>query len=149
MYLQPLREIAFSVLMLLVGRQEGHPACKKPWAVGWWHDYVERGAACIYPCRWCRCQSLSLASVKSRLVLPFWYRLTRVVQDNGPLNGCMCSEKVKRLVASVLPSICLCSIFWANWPLTLSFCLCLAHDRSLRGTESHHHSLICQDSGSC
>jgi len=33
---------------------------------------------------------LSLASEKSRLVLPFWYRLTRVVLDKGPLNGCMC-----------------------------------------------------------
>jgi len=32
----------------------------------------------------------SLASVKSRLVLPFWYRLTRVVLDKGPLNGCVC-----------------------------------------------------------
>ena len=27
-------------------------------------------------------------SVKSRLVWPFWYRLTRVVPDKGPLNGC-------------------------------------------------------------
>ena len=59
---------------------------------------------CIYPytCRlargavqtsiwpsWCHCHSLSLASVKSRLVLPFWYRLTRVVPDNGPLNRCV------------------------------------------------------------
>jgi len=24
------------------------------------------------------------------LVLPFWYRLTRVVPDEGPLNGCVC-----------------------------------------------------------
>ena len=32
----------------------------------------------------------SLASVKSRLVLPFWYRLTPVVLDKGPLNGCVC-----------------------------------------------------------
>ena len=32
----------------------------------------------------------SLASVKSRLVLPFSYRLTRVVLDKGPLNGCVC-----------------------------------------------------------
>ena len=30
--------------------------------------------------------TLSLASVKSRLVLPFWYRLTRVVPDKGPLS---------------------------------------------------------------
>ena len=34
---------------------------------------------------------LSLASVKSRLVLPFWYRLTRVVPDKGLLNGCVCT----------------------------------------------------------
>ena len=25
---------------------------------------------------------------KSRLVLPFWYQLTQVVSDKGPLNGC-------------------------------------------------------------
>ena len=31
---------------------------------------------------------LSLASVKSRLVLPFWYRLTWVVPEKGPLNEC-------------------------------------------------------------
>jgi len=34
--------------------------------------------------------SIRPASVKSRLVLPFWYRLTRVVPDKGPLNGCEC-----------------------------------------------------------
>ena len=45
---------------------------------------------CIIWPRWCHCHSLSLASVKSRLVLPFWYRLTRAVPDKGPLNGCVC-----------------------------------------------------------
>jgi len=30
------------------------------------------------------------ASVKSRLVLPFWYRLTWVVPEKWPLNGCVC-----------------------------------------------------------
>jgi len=35
----------------------------------------------------CHCHSLSLASVESRLVLPFWYRLTQVVLDKGSLNG--------------------------------------------------------------
>jgi len=44
---------------------------------------------CIRPSR-CHFHSLSLASVKSRLVLPFWYRLTRVVPEQGPLNGCVC-----------------------------------------------------------
>ena len=44
---------------------------------------------CIWP-SWCHCHSLSLASLKSRLVLPFWYRLTRVIPKKGPLNGCVC-----------------------------------------------------------
>jgi len=39
---------------------------------------------------WCHCHSLSLAPIKSRLVLPFWYWLTRVVPDKGPLNECVC-----------------------------------------------------------
>ena len=43
---------------------------------------------CIQP-SWCHCHSLSLASVKSRLVLPFWYRLTRVVPDKRPAV-CVC-----------------------------------------------------------
>ena len=38
--------------------------------------------------------SLSLASVKSRLVIPFWYRLTGVVLDKGPLNGCVFSCEI-------------------------------------------------------
>jgi len=33
--------------------------------------------------------TLSLASVKSRLVLPCWYRLTWVVPEKGPLNRCV------------------------------------------------------------
>ena len=37
---------------------------------------------CMWP-SWCHCHSLSLASVKSRLVLPFYYRLTRVVPEKG------------------------------------------------------------------
>ena len=44
---------------------------------------------CIWPSG-CHCHSLSLASVKSRLVLPFWYRLIQVVPYKGPLNVCVC-----------------------------------------------------------
>jgi len=32
---------------------------------------------------WCHCHSLSYASVKSRLVLPFWYWLSWVVPEKG------------------------------------------------------------------
>jgi len=27
---------------------------------------------------------------KIQIGLPFWYRLTQIVLDNGPLNGCAC-----------------------------------------------------------
>ena len=73
--------------MLLVGRQEGYPACKKlsGGVLSVWSEVQ----TCIWP-SWCHCHSLSLASVKSRFVLPFWYRLTWVVPDKGPLNVCVC-----------------------------------------------------------
>jgi len=50
-----MKPYAFSALTLLVGWQEGHPACKK-----------QSGGV---------------------LVLPFWYRLTRVVLEKGPRVG--------------------------------------------------------------
>jgi len=82
--------VAFSALTLLVGRQEGHPACKKTelWLLAWLSVWSEV-QTCIWPSGF-HCHSLPLASVKSRLVLPFWYRLTWVVPDKGQLNGCVC-----------------------------------------------------------
>jgi len=73
---------AFSALSLSVGRQEGHPACKKLSGgvlarLSVWSEVQ----TCIWP-NGCHYHSLSLASVKSRLV-PFWYRLTRVVPTKG------------------------------------------------------------------
>jgi len=76
--------IAFSALTLLVGQQEGHLACKKvsggmlAWLSVWGKVQI-----CIWP-SCCHCHSLSLASVKSRLILPFWYRLT------GKTGVCVC-----------------------------------------------------------
>ena len=54
-----------------------------------WLSVWSEVQTCIWSSR-CHCHSLSLASLKSRLVLPFWYWLTRVVSDKGPLNGCVC-----------------------------------------------------------
>ena len=79
-----LYSMAFSALMLLVGRQEDLSGGLLAWLSVW-----SEVQTCIWP-RWCHCHSLSLASIKSRLVLPFWYWLTRVVPDKGPLNGCLC-----------------------------------------------------------
>ena len=73
----------FSALTLLVGWQEGHPACKKlSSGVLAWLSVWSKVQTCIWP-SWCHCHSLSLASIKSRLVLPFWYRLTWVVPEKG------------------------------------------------------------------
>ena len=80
----------FSALTLSVGQQEAHPACKKlSGRVLTWLSVWSEVQTCIWPgC--CHCHSLSLASLKSRLVLPFWYQLTRVVKlfvKVEPLHG--------------------------------------------------------------
>jgi len=57
--------------MLLVGQQEGHPACKK---LEWWGAgmviCLGSGQICIWPSR-CHCHSLSLAPVN-----PDWFYLS-------------------------------------------------------------------------
>jgi len=58
-----------------------------------WLSVWSEVQTCILP-SWCYCHSLSLAPVW--LVLPFWYLLTHVVPDKGPLNGCVwCCEQVQ------------------------------------------------------
>jgi len=76
-------QYAFSALTLLVGWQEGHPACKK----------TERWGAGVVVCLE-RGVDLHMAQLmplpltvscfsKIQIVLPFWYRLTRVVPKKG------------------------------------------------------------------
>ena len=72
----------------MVGRQEGHQACKKR-VVGCWHGCLEQGAD-LHMAQLMPLPLTVSCSVKSRLILPFWYRLTRVVPEKGPLNGCVC-----------------------------------------------------------
>ena len=82
---------AFSALTLLVWRQEEQPACKN-WVMRCWCGYLsERDADCLNTVQLMPCHPntlSSLASFKSRLVLPFWYRLNQVVLEKRPLNGC-------------------------------------------------------------
>ena len=63
------------------------PACRvlSGWVLAWLSVWG-KVHTCIWP-GWCHCHPLSLASVKSRSILPFWYWPTRVVQDKGPLIG--------------------------------------------------------------
>jgi len=66
----------------------------------------------VQTCIWlslCHCYSLSLASLKSRLVLPFWYRLTRVVPEKGPLNGCVCVTPLRWYCVCLF--VCLCVVY--------------------------------------
>ena len=80
---------AFSALTLLVGRQEGHPACKKlsgevlAWLSVW--SEVQTCMAQLMPLP----LTVSCFS-KTQIGLPFWYRPTWVVLEKGPLNGCVC-----------------------------------------------------------
>jgi len=79
-----------------------------------WLSVWSEMQTCIWP-SWCHCHSLSLASVKSGFVLPFWYRLTRVVPEKGPLNVCVC---VCVIVSKHLSTY----VFLCTWCLFSEFC---------------------------
>ena len=107
--------LAFSALTLLVGRQEGHPACKKlSGGVLAWLSVLSEMQTCRWP-SWCHCYSLSLASVKSRLVLPFWYWPTRVVPEKRAVKRvCVCVSHTLPFHSQLqhvipLPCISLCN----------------------------------------
>ena len=76
--------------MLLVGRQEGHPASKK---LEWWGAGVAICLECNADLHMAQLMPLPLTvSCFSKIQIgsPFWYRLTWVVPGKGPLNGCVC-----------------------------------------------------------
>jgi len=71
----------------------------RPKKIGWWGVGVvirlERGTDCLHMVQLMPLHPKtpsSLASFKSRLVLPFWYQLTQVVLERRPLNGCCSSS---------------------------------------------------------
>ena len=83
---------AFSALTLLVGRQEGHLACKK---TEWWGAgmviCLERGAdlhmAQLMPL-------ILTVSCFSKIQIGFTFLVPAhpvIVPDKGPLNGCVCA----------------------------------------------------------
>ena len=104
-------------MTLLVGRQEGHPACKKlSGGVLAWLSVWSEVQTCIWP-SWCHYHSLSLAPVKFRLVLPFWYRLTQVVLEKRPLNGCSCSSSMWFFKMEFFSQIVSLQNYRINWLL--------------------------------
>jgi len=95
---------------------------------------LQTDGAAVLKERWCHCHSLTLASVKSRLVLPFWYRLIRVDLDKGSLSVCMfsvcCASVLPAPVCSCRPSRCCSTIFpvarrrrcwWQYYPAGVCF----------------------------
>jgi len=116
---------AFSALTLLVGRQEGHPACKKP-VVGCWRGFLS-GARCRLDCgpADATATNLSPASVKSRLVLLLWYWLTRVVPDKGSLIRCVCLCDAQWIVVAHLNVLSPADLSVVQWNL---MCTCFVFD---------------------
>ena len=99
----------------------------------------------------------SFASFKSRLVLPFWYRLTQVVLEKRPLNGCSSSyvalwlDITEALLTAFLIKFCASSdcLLTASWTVPLQV-IQVTHWRLLNwtllqwtmkysaGTHTHH-----------
>ena len=80
--------VSVSALTLLVGRQEGHPACKKLQVVGCWHGYLSR-AMCrfAYGSADATVTHCLLLSCFSKIQIGFTFL---VLAHLGPLNGCVC-----------------------------------------------------------
>jgi len=79
---------AFSALMLLVGRQERHLACKLSGGGAGMVICLERGAD-LHMAQPMLLPLTGSCFSKIQIGQPFWYQLTQVVPDKGLLNGCM------------------------------------------------------------
>jgi len=82
----------FSALTLLVGWQEGHPACKKLSGelLVWLSVWSKVQMICYGPSDATATHHILLQ--KSQNSLPFWCWVTQVVLDKRPLNGCSSSD---------------------------------------------------------
>jgi len=93
---------AFSVLMLLVGRQEGHLACKN-WVVRYRHGYLSG-----VRCKWFTygqvdCHAIISCSSKIQNGLPFWCWLTRLSWKKGHQTDVL-------VAAAAAAAVCSCSV---------------------------------------
>jgi len=99
--------LAFSALTLLVGQQEGHTACKKLSG-----GVLERGAD-LHIAQLMPLLLTDTCFSKIQIGLPFWYRLTRVVPEKGPLNRCVCVcvvvvVAVVGCISALVPDVAYC-----------------------------------------
>ena len=85
---------AFSALTLLVGRQEGHPACKK---TEWWGAGVvvclERGAD-LHMAQLTPLPLTVSCFTKIQIVFTFLVPAHLGSPGKGPLNGCVCVSHI-------------------------------------------------------
>jgi len=111
--LPPVLWLPYNALTLLFGHQEGRLACKKlsVGVLAWLSVWSEVQMICIWS-SWCHCHPIMSCSSKIQIGLPFWCRLTQVVVEKRPLNGCSSSSssivwihflRVLALGDSVLP----------------------------------------------
>ena len=124
------RWCAFSALMLLVGQQEGHPACKKYGVMRWWRGYLS-GARC----KWFAYGSADATATPSErfiLLVPAYPGCL----GKRPLNICVCvCSKEVDAVSSIRLSLppFVSTLSWSMWPSTFIFCMCIGHDHSSPG----------------
>jgi len=76
--------VSFSALTLLVGLQEGNPACKILIGdvLAWLSVRSEVQMMCIWS-SWCHCHAIISCSSKIQNGLPFWCQLTQVVLEKS------------------------------------------------------------------
>jgi len=68
----------------LGGRKSSRPV--KNWVLGCWRGYLPEARCTL---AYGPADATATHFSKIQIGLPFWYRLTRVVPDKGPLNGCV------------------------------------------------------------
>jgi len=78
------------------------------YVVGCWRGYL-RGLADLHMAQLMPLPLTVSCFSKIQMVSPFWYRLTRVVPDKGPLNRCVCCHHIVKVLvaAAVMFSWCI------------------------------------------
>jgi len=87
-------ETAFTALLWrcwLAGRKGIRPVNMGDKVLGWLSVWREVQMICIWS-SWCHCHLVISCSSKIQNGLPFWRRLTHVVLEKRPLNGCSSSS---------------------------------------------------------
>ena len=137
---------AFSALTLLVGRQEGHPACKKTsgGVLAWFSVWSE-----MQTCIWPQLMPLPLTvSCFSKIQIGFTFLVPAHLGSpgKGPLNGCVCYTRLKTVTHPSTGPTCVNLVKWGKrWG---GFGMAVATARPYENrqitTPTPHHSIFLQ-----